>query len=566
MQNIKNNFDLSKVMKPIAISGLVGAMSLTAYASPTDKGDDADIQVIGGYEVTPYSRPYQVALLMNGRQGCGGTLISPDWVLTAAHCLDSASTSSLTVKVGAHSMSANDGNTHRVSQIISHEYWRGAQSIQSGYDIAVLRLSTPASSSITPASLPSVAKANQIAAVGTNATVSGWGRTSTWSQGGSDVLRAVELPVMSNSACSSALGTNVGSGVICGDGPSGKSACNGDSGGPYAIQNGGKYWSLGTVSWGKNCVGATAFTRTTAYLDWIEQKTGVKADGGTTDELPTARFTASTDGLTVSLSNNSSDDNGVVSSSWSFGDGTSSSATNPSHTYTQEGSYTITLTVTDTAGQTGSTAQSVTVSTQDPCLSAAETYPAWSASASYQIGDRVTHNGKNYEATWWSTGATPTIYTNVWKVIGDDPGNGCPDENEAPVASFTVSADGLSVSFSNTSTDDKAVVSSSWDFGDGTGSYQASPSHTYAYDGSYTVSLTVTDEEGESHTSTQVITVEEGSVGEGCDGVAAWSSTTSYAVGDVVAYEGNKYEAIWWSTGATPDVFSNVWLNKGACQ
>lgn len=563
MQN--NNFKLSLAMPAIGLVSFIGTINF-AFAVQDDsvnkKGNQ--IQIIGGTESTPYSRPYQVALLMNGRQGCGGTLISPQWVLTAAHCLDSASTSNLTVKVGAHSMSANDGTTHRVSQITQHEYWRGAQSIQSGYDIAVLRLASPVSSAITPASLPTVTKANQIASVGTYVTVSGWGRTSTWSQAGSDVLMEVNLPVMSNSACSSALRANIGSGVICGDGPSNTSACNGDSGGPYAIQSNGKFWSIGTVSWGRNCVGATAFTRTSAYLDWIEQKTGIKPDDGTSDELPSARFTANIDKLTVSLSNNSSDDNGIASSSWSFGDGSTSTVNSPSHTYAQAGSYTITLTVTDTAGQTNSTAKSVTVSTQDPCISSADVYPAWSATASYQIGDRVSHNGKNYEATWWSTGATPSVYTNVWKLI-DDSDNNCPDENEAPVANFTVSTNGLSASFSNTSSDDKAVVSTLWNFGDGSTSNQTNPTHSYAADGTYTVSLTVTDEEGESDSLSQQISIEEGNVGDGCNGILAWSATTSYQVGDVVAYQGNKYEAIWWSTGAQPNVFSNVWTNKGTC-
>ena len=567
---MKNFIEGNKQYKAVlSVSALatVAALSVTSV-----QANDVTPQIVGGSETTPYSRPYQVALLMNGRQGCGGTLISKDWVLTAAHCLDSASTSNLTVKVGAHSMSAGDGTTHRISQITSHEYWRGANSIASGYDIAVLRLSTPASSTITPAVLPTQAIADQIAAVGQYVTVSGWGLTYGGSRTPSDRLREVALPVISNSSCSSQLGANVGNGVICGGGPNGTSACNGDSGGPYAVQSGGQYYSIGTVSWGKNCVGATAFTRTTAYLDWIESKTGVKAGGGGggVDELPQARFSTSVNGNTVSFNNNSSDDNGIVSSNWNFGDGNASSTANPSHTYDNAGSYTVTLTVTDTTGQTDSTAASVTI-TGDNCpqtLTSVESYPAWSASTSYAIGDKVSHQGVNYEATWWSTGAVPTIYTNVWKEVGSGGGGDdqCPDENEAPVASFSVSTGELTASFSNSSSDDKAVVSNSWNFGDGVTSSSANPTHTYADDGNYTVKLTVTDAEGLSSTTSKLVSVSRGIVDPGCNGVAAWSASTSYAVGDVVAHQGKKYNAIWWSTGASPAVFSNVWSLAGSCQ
>lgn len=553
-----------------AVLSLSALAATLALCSTSVQASEVTPQVVGGSETTPYSRPYQVALLMNGRQGCGGTLISKDWVLTAGHCLDSASTSNLTVKIGAHSMSAGDGTTHNVSQIISHENWRGANNITSGYDIAVLRLATPASSSITPASLPTQAIADQIATVGQYVTVSGWGLTYGGSRTPSDKLREVALPVISNSSCSSQLGANLDSGVICGGGPNGTSACNGDSGGPYAVQSGGKYYSIGTVSWGKNCVGATAFTRTTAYLSWIERKTGVKPDDGTVvDEAPEARFSSSVNGNTVSLSNNSTDDKGIASSSWSFGDATSSSATNPTHTYDNAGSYTVTLTVTDTKGQTDSTAASIIIA-GDTCPSfatSAQVYPAWSVSSSYVIADKVSHQGINYEATWWSTGAVPTIYTNVWKVIGDDGDNQCPDENEAPIASFSVSTNELTASFNNSSSDDNAVVSNSWNFGDGVTSSAANPTHTFTTDGSYTVVLTVMDGESLSSTASKVVVVSgDVIVDPGCNGVAAWSSSTSYALGDIVSYNGKKYDAIWWSTGASPEIFSNVWTLTGVCQ
>ncbi|WP_272646254.1 trypsin-like serine protease [Paucibacter sp. XJ19-41] len=371
-------------------------------------------QIVGGTVTTPYSRPYQVALLMNGRQGCGGTLISPNWVLTAAHCLDGASTASLTVQVGAHSISRRDGQNIRVSQIISHENWRGAQGIRSGWDIAVLRLASPAPASITPAKLPTPAIEAQLAGVGRYVTVSGWGLTRN--QGSpSDVLREVNLPVLSNQSCSSELGFNLPGSVICGGGAGGVSACNGDSGGPFAASANGSFYSFGTVSWGNACRGATAFTRTSSYLDWIAQKTGVRPDDGQPNDLPpVARFSASVIGLNASFSDGSSDDRGISRWAWNFGDGSSSSQASPSHAYASAGSYTVTLTVTDTANQSSSSSQIVQVGGTGGCGNA----PAWDANRSYALGELVSYKGKKYEAIWWSRAAQPDIFSNVWKLLG----------------------------------------------------------------------------------------------------------------------------------------------------
>jgi len=86
--------------------------------------------------------------------------------------------------------------------------------------------------------------------------------------------------------------------------------------------------------------------------------------GGTTpNNPPTANFTHSCTDLSCSFTDTSTDSDGtIVSRSWNFGDGTTSTATNPSHTYAAGGTYTVALTVTDNNGATGTTSKSVTVS------------------------------------------------------------------------------------------------------------------------------------------------------------------------------------------------------------
>ncbi|NVJ59612.1 MAG: trypsin-like serine protease [Gammaproteobacteria bacterium] len=253
--------------------------------------------IVGGSEVTPGSRSYQAMLLFNGQQGCGGTLIEDFWVITAAHCLDNANTNTLTVRLGAHYRNSG-GTTHRVTQIIRHPNWGGGGGIANGYDIGLLKLATPAAANLKRAKLPTQAIQNELAAPGRYLTVSGWGRTYNGGPA-SNVLLEVNLPVLSTQQCQQQLSPSINGTVICGGGPNNTSACNGDSGGPFVAQKNGTFYSMGTVSWGRSCRGATAFTRTLSYVNWIKNFVDIDdGNGGGNNESELVN------GVPVSVSGN----------------------------------------------------------------------------------------------------------------------------------------------------------------------------------------------------------------------------------------------------------------------
>ena len=280
--------------------------------------------------------------------------------------------------------------------------------------------------------------------------------------------------------------------------------------------------------------------------------------GDVNNSAPDAAFSSSVSGNTATFTDQSTDDKGIASYSWDFGDESTSTQENPVHSYASEGTYQVTLTVSDAEGLNDSVTNSVTIGSEPPpgCDGLSE----WSVTTSYATGDQVSYKGYKYTAIWWSTGAAPNVFSNVWRNDGKCSSTG---ENQPPVASFEASVNGLSVSFTNSSTDDKGVVSYSWSFGDGASSTSQNPFHTYSSAGTYTVTLTVSDAEGLNDSTSRTVTVDTTS---GCEGLPPWNASTLYQVDEHVSYNGNKYLAIWWSRGAQPDIYSNVWSYQGSCR
>jgi len=243
-------------------------------------GQSKSTKIVGGNEVTPHEYPWQVGLFIDDMYFCGGSIISEDWVLTAAHCMDGAGF--VEVVMGAHSIHDNS-EVGRVSatstDFFTHENWN---SFTLSNDLALIRMPSPIvfTDTIQPVCLPSYTDAADDF-VGVGVTLTGWGRPSDSAGGISEVLREVDVTTISTADCQ-AYYSIVTDNILCIDSEGGHGSCNGDSGGPMNYVTGGVTQTRGITSFGSSTGCETGYpdgyTRVTSYLDWIETNTGIAID------------------------------------------------------------------------------------------------------------------------------------------------------------------------------------------------------------------------------------------------------------------------------------------------
>merc|ERR1712178_659442 len=225
-------------------------------------------RIVGGVETQENEYPWQVALVSSrGKHPfCGGTLISNQHVLTAAHCTAGSSASNIAVLVGEHRIDDNLYNRIGFSAINDHPNYND-RSLNNDYSVLTLAEPVTFSDKVRPACLPSNAAEEYI---GRTATVSGWG---TLTSGGNQpaVLNEVDVTVQSNDQCKQAYGSGITNHMICAA-DAGKDSCQGDSGGPLVTKENDRYTLIGVVSWGYGCADSRypgVYARVTTRMDWI---------------------------------------------------------------------------------------------------------------------------------------------------------------------------------------------------------------------------------------------------------------------------------------------------------
>ncbi|XP_045466866.1 trypsin-2-like [Harmonia axyridis] len=225
-------------------------------------------RILGGNKVDIRNYPYVVSvqMLFRGQRMhiCGGTLIAPNTILTAAHCF--RSTGNFVVKAGSNSLKDSRGCVVPINKVIYHPQYKA---LSQDYDIAIAQLRKPVklSKMIQPVKLPSFSKEIPL----TKGTVLGWGATG-YGASTSDDLRAVEIPIIDDKDCVQSYPKGlVTERMFCAKDDEGtKDSCQGDSGGPLII-NGTIY---GIVSWGFDCGNPDnpgVYSRVPYFADFINK-------------------------------------------------------------------------------------------------------------------------------------------------------------------------------------------------------------------------------------------------------------------------------------------------------
>lgn len=277
-------------------------------ARPPEGGGEDTPYSMGGKPVSDTGAPWQAQIFYPGKspkweeklkQGtplwqlqhyCGGTLIAPDWVLTAAHCIDQGMVDvGYRVRLGAEDISKDNGMNFKIDRIVRHSQYAQKPHPKApepplpppnmyANDIALVHIVDDGSSRPRDPSQIRPVKLYQgpPPKSGTQVTGSGWGKTQpVENHAPNAVLLKVDLQVMDTETCKNkpAFGRERISGMVICAARKGQSTCRGDSGGPLTLTNEGQL--VGIISWGKaRCNGdgqPGVYTSVVAYSAWIQQ-------------------------------------------------------------------------------------------------------------------------------------------------------------------------------------------------------------------------------------------------------------------------------------------------------
>ncbi|XP_055341377.1 trypsin alpha-3-like [Paramacrobiotus metropolitanus] len=254
-----------------------------AYTKP------APPKIVGGDHVVKGDHPYQIHLrrtinyfgiFQSTSWGCGGSIISANYVLTAAHCVKDfdgrtdLAAANLLIRVGQHDSSEQESHAenYRVRRVISHNGFNPSTLV---HDVALLE--------VDPITFTDHAQAVPLAAIrpstGAELTVTGWGTTSSGGSA-SEILQSVNVHVVDRATCNgpSSYAGAIVDGMLCAA-ANGKDSCQGDSGGPLtATDANGQDSLVGVVSWGRGCAFdgyPGVYADVVYYLPWIQQNSGV---------------------------------------------------------------------------------------------------------------------------------------------------------------------------------------------------------------------------------------------------------------------------------------------------
>jgi secreted trypsin-like serine protease len=227
--------------------------------------------IVGGVEVNPkFKYPWTCTLeYLTSGQFCGGSLIDPNYILTAAHCSIGMNPTSVRTVCHRHDLDATQASEAAVQRSISRITIHPSYNrLTLTNDVAVWQLASP----ITNVETVAIDTNGDYDAAGVTSTVAGWGATREGGAG-SDVLREVDVPIITNAKCNTQYGGDITDSMLCaGLDEGGKDACQGDSGGPLFVNKNSNPVQVGVVSWGTGCARpgyAGVYARVSYLSGWI---------------------------------------------------------------------------------------------------------------------------------------------------------------------------------------------------------------------------------------------------------------------------------------------------------
>ncbi|XP_016940485.2 trypsin [Drosophila suzukii] len=249
----------------LCLLGLLGLVILAESASISPR-------IVGGDQADISDYPYQVSVRLETYMLlhiCGGCVYAPKVVITAAHCIKGRYASYIRVVAGQNSIADLEEQGVKVSKLIPHAGYNKKTYVN---DIGLIITREPLEYS---ALVQPIALALEAPPSGAHAVVSGWGKRTEEDEALPAMLRAVELEIVERNTCGAQYLTKeytVTDEMLCaGYLEGGKDTCNGDSGGPLAVDG----VLVGIVSWGVGC-GREGFpgvyTSVNSHIAWIEEQ------------------------------------------------------------------------------------------------------------------------------------------------------------------------------------------------------------------------------------------------------------------------------------------------------